>query len=95
MYSYVGGLSNKLLTFVFLKAQLDEAVGELNEKLRILDNSLHDRDYILEDWYSIVDTHLWATVRWLAYMGLDLAPFPDLAAWKKKIEQRPAIQKLQ
>lgn len=88
-------LENKLLTHVFLKAQLDKAVSELNEKVRILDDSLHDRDYILGDWYSSVDTHLWATVRWLTYMGLGLAVFPDLAAWKKKIEQRPAIQKLQ
>jgi glutathione S-transferase len=88
-------LENKLLTFTFLKAQLDKAVSELNEKVRILDNSLYDQDYILGDWYSIVDTHLWATVRWLTYMGLDLAAFPSLAAWKKKIEQRPAIQRLQ
>ncbi|RBA15952.1 hypothetical protein FPRO05_12173 [Fusarium proliferatum] len=77
------------------KDQLDKAVSELNEKVRILDHSLHDRDYILGDWYSIVDTHLWATIRWLTYMGLDLAAFPTLAAWTKKIEQRPAIQQLQ
>ncbi|KAF5620581.1 glutathione S-transferase [Fusarium tjaetaba] len=56
---------------------------------------LDKADYILGDWYSIVDTHLWATLRWLTYMGLDLAAFPALAAWKKKIEQRPAIQRLQ
>ncbi|CZR49608.1 uncharacterized protein FPRO_15966 [Fusarium proliferatum ET1] len=76
------------------KDQLDKTMSELNEKVRILDNSLHDRDYILGDSYSIVDTHLWATVRWLTYTGLDLAAFPTLEAWKKKIEQRPAIQQL-
>jgi len=88
-------LEDKLLTYVFLKDRLDKAMSELNEKVRILDNSLHNRDYILGDSYSIVDTHLWATVRWLTYMGLDLATFPTLEAWKKKIEQRPAIQQLQ
>ncbi|KAF4341497.1 glutathione S-transferase [Fusarium beomiforme] len=75
--------------------QLEKALSEVNEKVRILDSALQGRDYILGDWYSLVDTHLWATIAWLAYMGLDVASFPTLASWKEKVEQRPAIQRLQ
>ncbi|KAF9776717.1 hypothetical protein IL306_005065 [Fusarium sp. DS 682] len=77
------------------QAQLEKVMSEVNEKVRILDKALQGRDYILGNWYSLVDTHLWSIISWMTYMGLDVASFSTLASWKEKIEQRPAIQHLQ
>lgn len=55
----------------------------------VLNRRLADRDYVAGD-YSIADMAIWP---WIlpTLQGQDLAEFPHLATWMKRVGQRPAV----
>ncbi|HSM42586.1 MAG TPA: glutathione S-transferase N-terminal domain-containing protein [Afifellaceae bacterium] len=66
--------------------------GEYERNLAVLENRLDGRDYILGD-YSIADmiAFPWAFIA--KPLGVPLDPFPNVAAWRGRIKERPAVQK--
>lgn len=66
--------------------------GEYERNLAVLENRLDDQDYILGD-YSIADmiAFPWAFIA--KPLGVPLDPFPNVAAWRGRIKQRPAVQR--
>ncbi len=66
--------------------------GEYERNLAVLENRLDRRDYILGD-YSIADmiAFPWAFIA--KPLGVPLDPFPNVAAWRGRIKERPAVQK--
>lgn len=56
----------------------------------VMDRRLADRDYLAGD-YSIADMAAWP---WILpeHQGQDLAHFPHLAAWMKRVGDRPAVR---
>lgn len=65
--------------------------GEYDRNLAVLENRLSDRDYILGE-YSIADmiAFPWAFIA--KPLGASLDDFPNVAAWRGRIKQRPAVQ---
>ena len=58
----------------------------------VLDRRLAGRDYLAAD-YSIADI---ATIDWsngFARQGIDIAEFPNVAAWQQRVKARPAVQR--
>lgn len=71
-----------------IKRYTDEA----HRLYRVLDTRLRGRLYIADD-YSIADI---ASIGWAnghANHGIDLAEFPDLAAWLERVNARPAVRR--
>ncbi len=66
-------------------------LGEYDRNLGVLDNRLEGRDYILGE-YSIADmlAFPWAFIA--KPMGASLDGFPNLAAWRGRIKERPAVR---
>jgi len=66
--------------------------GEYDRNLGVLENRLAGRDYILGD-YSIADmiAFPWAFIA--KPLGASLDDFPNVAAWRGRIKERPAVQK--
>ena len=58
----------------------------------VLDRRLEGRDFIA-DLYSIADMASIGWVQGWERQGIDLAEFPNLAAWKTRMEERPAVAK--
>lgn len=56
----------------------------------VLDRRLKDRDYVAGD-YSIADMAIWP---WIlpSHQGQNLEEFPHLAAWLKRVGDRPGVQ---
>ncbi|QBX38503.1 glutathione S-transferase family protein [Brevundimonas sp. S30B] len=56
----------------------------------VLDRRLRDRDYVAGD-YSIADMAIWP---WIlpSHQGQNLEEFPHLAAWLKRVGDRPGVQ---
>ena len=56
----------------------------------VLDRRLKGRDYVAGD-YSIADMAIWP---WIlpSHQGQNLEEFPHLAAWLKRVGERPAVQ---
>ena len=70
---------------------LKRYAGEYEKTLAVLDNRLEGRDYILGD-YSIADmlAFPWAFIA--KPMGASLDPFPNVAGWRARLKERPAIR---
>lgn len=64
---------------------------ETNRLYGVLDRRLADRPYAAGD-YSIADMAIWPWILPQA-QGQDLAQFPHLADWMKRVGERPAVQK--
>lgn len=58
--------------------------------LRVLDDHLQTRAYLVEDRFSIADIALYAYVHAAPEGGFDLRPFAALRSWFSRIEARPA-----
>jgi glutathione S-transferase len=58
--------------------------------LRILDEHLQTRTYLVEDHFSIADITLFAYVHCAEEGGFDLEPFEALQSWLARIKARPA-----
>ncbi len=67
-----------------------QARKEIDALIGILDEDLGDKPYILGKDASLVDFHLAALFQWLQFCGVDLAPFPKVAAWLARCAARPA-----
>lgn len=69
----------------------DRYLGEYDRNLGVLENRLDGRDYILGD-YSITDmlAFPWAFIA--KPLGASLEAFPNVAAWRGRLKERPAVQ---
>ena len=65
---------------------------EYDRCLGVLERRLEGRDYILAE-YSIADMICWPWVLIAKPLGAALEPFPNVAAWRGRIKQRPAVQR--
>ncbi|MEK9754547.1 MAG: glutathione S-transferase N-terminal domain-containing protein [Rhodospirillaceae bacterium] len=67
--------------------------GEYERALAVLERRLDGRDYILNFGYSIADmiAFPWAFIA--KPLGVDLGPFPNVAAWRGRIKLRPAVMR--
>jgi glutathione S-transferase len=72
---------------------LEKAKADLINCLRILDDGLTNKSFVLGD-YSLVDTHLQGFVGWIGSMDVDLQPFPHVMRWLERCYERPAIAKI-
>ncbi|HSF93605.1 MAG TPA: glutathione S-transferase N-terminal domain-containing protein [Thermohalobaculum sp.] len=66
---------------------------EYDRCLGVLDRRLEGRDWIVGGEYSIADMICWPWVLIAKPLGADLAPFPNLAAWRQRVKERPAVQR--
>jgi len=66
--------------------------GEYDRNLRVLENRLEGRDYLLGD-YSIADmlAFPWAFIA--KPLGASLDDFPRVADWRARIKARPAVRR--
>lgn len=71
-------------------------VGETERLYGILDSQLSSRDYLVgpgKGKYSIADIASFSWVNVAYFSGVDLAKFPNLEKWWKRINDRDAVKK--
>ncbi|HRD77149.1 MAG TPA: glutathione transferase GstA, partial [Hyphomicrobiaceae bacterium] len=72
--------------------------GKTNARERLatrfahLDAHLASRDYIMGAGFTVADAYLFTTLRWTVPTKIDLAPYPNLTAFMKRVQARPAVQ---
>ena len=64
---------------------------EYDRCLGVLERRLEGRDFIV-DAYSIVDMICWPWVLIARPLGQSLDAFPNVAAWRQLLKERPAVQ---
>lgn len=66
--------------------------ARLEKRLDYVAATLRERQALVHDRYGVADIYLYAVLRWAPQLGVDLARWPALAAFQRRIESRPAVQ---
>jgi len=76
----------------------EEFINELQKKLHSrfedLDLWLQNRQYIMDDDYTIADMYALAILRIANYVGVPMTSFSSLMKYQERLESRPAVKKV-
>jgi glutathione S-transferase len=87
----IAGLRFRLLTGRLRPSDPDavERRRLAGEVLLLLDGHLRDRAFLVADRYTIADIAVYGYTHRAHEAGIDLAPYPSVAAWLTRVEARP------
>ncbi len=71
-----------------------EQVARVNDYLGYVERHLEGKKYLLGEHYSAADAYLYTVYSWTGYFGLPTAEFRNFTAYKKRMSERPAVQKV-
>ncbi len=66
------------------------AKAEVEGLLKILDEALAGKDYLVGDSFTIADLHLSSWMDYVRMMGIDIAGYSRVTAWLARCTARPA-----
>ena len=66
------------------------AIAKLHERLKFTDAELAGKQYVMGDHYSVADGYLFTVTNWAKLVGVDLAPYANLVAYRARVAARPA-----
>ena len=96
--SYLGSDVHKSFGPLFNPASTAEAKQAardmVGKKLDYVEKALAGRDYLMGGQPSIADPYLFAMLGWLKGHEMDIGKWPNLAAFRERMKQRPAVQKV-
>ncbi|HYD69703.1 glutathione transferase GstA [Azospirillum sp.] len=64
----------------------------LAAKLAVLDRRLAGVPFLAGDRFTVADVYAFVVVCWAKPMGIELSPWPNLAAYMGRLAERPAFQ---
>jgi glutathione S-transferase len=64
----------------------------LMSKMKIIDDKLAGRDYLMGSQFSVADGYLYTMLRWADAHKLDLSGLKNLMAYKARVAARPKVQ---
>lgn len=75
--------------------EVKQAARDLvGKRLDFLEESLDGKDYLAGPSMTVADPYLFAMLGWTGKLGVDLAKWPRLTALRKRMEERPSVQKV-
>lgn len=88
LHKGIGGLFNPAVTPEWRKGITDR----LEVRLGYLAKALQGKAYLMGDAFSVADAYLFTVLNWAPMVKLDLAPWPVLGEYQKRVAARPAVQ---
>jgi glutathione S-transferase len=67
------------------------ALERLQSRLKWVDGELAGKQYLMGDTFTVADGYLFVVTNWGQYVGLDLAPYANLVAYRARVGARPAV----
>ncbi|MFP5506149.1 MAG: glutathione transferase GstA [Gammaproteobacteria bacterium] len=68
------------------------AAANLERRLGHVNGELEGRAFLLGADFSVADAYLFTVLGWMKFVGIDLAQWPNLAAFVDRVAARPAVQ---
>ena len=94
--TFIGTEVHKQFSPLFNAAMPEEAKKIQREKLaqrfQWIDSELKDKPYLMGDNFSVADGYLFTVTNWAPHTMIDLAPYPNLVAYRARVAARPAVQ---
>jgi glutathione S-transferase len=66
--------------------------AKLGQRIDWLSGQLEGKDYLMGDTFTVADAYLYTILRWSPFVGIDLARWPVVAAYKARVEARPHVR---
>ena len=94
--TFIGTEIHKTFSPLFNPAMPEEAKAISRDKLASrfawVDGELKNKPYLMGDSFSVADGYLFTVSNWTKPMNIDLAPYPNLVAYRERVAARPAVQ---
>lgn len=94
--NFVSSEIHKGFSPLFNPAMPEEAKKLARERLATrfdhLNKHLAGKDYLMGKGFTAPDAYLFTTLRWTVPTKIDLAGYPNLVGYMKRVEARPAVQ---
>lgn len=96
-------LHPRMVEVYWVWSEKDEAVRSRLRKyyearvalpLKVLENRLDGRNFILGDQYSVIDAYALVALGWSVPCGLSLDPYPNVRAFIERVEARPVVRRV-
>jgi glutathione S-transferase len=68
------------------------AVAALTARFTWTAGYLGSKKYLMGDGFTVADAYLFTVLRWTARVGIDLAQWPALTAYRDRVAERPKVQ---
>ena len=65
---------------------------KLATRLDYVEKELGTKKFLLGDTFTVADGYLFNMLRWTAFTAIDLAKWPNLSAYSKRLEERPTVK---
>jgi glutathione S-transferase len=96
MLGYINSEIHKTYSPLFNSATPPEVADDrrayLKKRYKLLDDKLAGKQYLFGDKFSAADAYLFTVTNWAPHVKLDLSEFANLAAFQKRVAERPAVQ---
>jgi glutathione S-transferase len=74
-------------------AEYKEALKEkIGKRFDWVAEQLKGKDYLMGDTFTVADAYLFTMLTWTKHVGIDLARWPVLTAYKARIAARPKVR---
>ena len=73
---------------------IERAKAKLPEKFGVLNKSLENKEYMVDDKYSLADINLASVANIGLGLGMSYKEYPHISTWLEKIKSRPAYKKV-
>jgi glutathione S-transferase len=70
----------------------ERTVQALGNRFGYLAQTLEKQPFLMGDEFSIADAYLFVVLNWSDLHKVDLAPWPALQQFRKRVAARPAVQ---
>jgi len=68
-----------------------KARAKLGTSFDWVEKKLADRQYLMGDAFTVADAYLVTVLNWARAAGIDLEPWKNLVAYRKRVRDRPAV----
>ena len=69
-----------------------ELMNLLSRRFDYLEESLKGKKYLMGDTFTVADAYLFTVSNWAKFVGLDLSPYGNVAAFMARVAERPKVQ---
>lgn len=71
---------------------LEDCQAAAKTALKVLDTHLAGRDWLVGEGVTVADIDIYGVAAFAGAAGIDLADYPQVAAWAKRVEALPGFQ---
>jgi glutathione S-transferase len=94
--TFIGTEIHKAFSPLFNPGMPDEGKkiyrDKIVDRLAFVDKELAGKQYVMGDNFTVADAYLYTVTRWTKPMAIDISGYPNLSAFMKRVEARPAVQ---